>query len=202
MSTSPYLYEPQANQLFVSGLQNIVAVTGDLGSFVTNSQAATASTQQATADVINSIDEETGTNKLQGEVNALATLQESTNANLYISKMLGTQQTAIQSQTNNVRQQQFKLRDDLMHAQYLQRYYQTATSVLIITMVVVLVLLIPAALWRIGRMTIVTFSSIALVVLIAYLCGMVYVSSLTARRHPDAWNQIDWSTNKNMQKNE
>lgn len=163
-----------------------------------NAQSAITGQQIHTANNAQNTDTEIAQMLLQGEVNALATLQESTNANQYISKVLDGQQSAIQSQTNNVRQQQFKLRDELMHAQYLQRYYNTATNVLIVTMIVVLVLLIPAALWRVGRMTILTFSSIVLVVLIAYLCGMVYVSSLTARRHPDAWYQIDWSMTKSI----
>lgn len=198
MSTTPYQYQPQANQLFVAGLTSMTNSTGDLGSYVVNSQAVITGNQIQTIE--NSVKDSTQTAQemLQGEVNSMATLQESTNANQYISQVLGTQQAAIQNQTNSVRQQQFKLRDELMHSQYLQNYYQTATNVLIITMIVVLVLLIPAALWRIGRMSIVTFSSVALVVLIAYLCGMVYVSSLTARRHPDVWNQINWSTTKNM----
>jgi hypothetical protein len=192
------LYEPQANQLFVTGLTNWTNSTGDLSSYVTNAQAVASGQQLQTA--INAMGNTTETvqQMLQGEVNSLATLQESTNANKYISQVLGTQHDAIQSQTNTVRQQQFKLRDELMHAHYLQRYYQTATNVLIVTTIVVLVLLIPAALWRIGQMSIVTFSSIALVILIAYLCLMVYVSSMTARRHPDAWDLIDWSTTKSM----
>lgn len=198
MSATPTLYEPQANQLIVTGLSSLTDITGDLGAYVMNAQSAITGQQIHTANNAQNTDTEIAQMLLQGEVNALATLQESTNANQYISKVLDGQQSAIQSQTNNVRQQQFKLRDELMHAQYLQRYYNTATNVLIVTMIVVLVLLIPAALWRVGRMTILTFSSIVLVVLIAYLCGMVYVSSLTARRHPDAWYQIDWSMTKSI----
>jgi Flp pilus assembly protein TadB len=136
---------------------------------------------------------------LQGNVNSLATLQESANANQYIATVLQSQQSSLDSQNNTVRQQQFKLRDELMHAQYLQKYYETATNVLILSMIVILILLIPAALWRIGQMSVILFSAIVLVVILVYLCLMVYVSSTTARRIRDSWYQFDWGVDKSMQ---
>ena len=192
------LYESQANQLFVTSLTNWTNYAGDLQSYVTNTQAAEKNNDSlnlltAQNDAANEMHL-----NLQGRVNSLATLQESANANQYIAEVLQSQQSSLDSQNNTVRQQQFKLRDELMHAQYLQRYYETATYVLIMSMIVVLILLIPAALWRIGQMSVVLFSAIVLVVVLVYLCLMVYVSSTTARRVRDSWYQFDWGIDKSM----
>lgn len=186
-------YESQANQLTVNNLTNWTATANNLPAYIYNTQAA--DTQQSATSLLaaQGAANSAMAHNLQGHINSHATLQESINANFYIADVLETQDSSLDLQNNTIRQQQFKLRDEIMHAEYLQRYYETATSVLILSMIVILVLLIPAALWRIGQMSFIVFSAIVLVVILVYLCLMVYVSSTTSRRRRDSWHQMEWA---------
>lgn len=189
-------YQSQADAITVASLTNFAAVAPEgLRGYVQNSQSALQNQTQGALDSALSDEQKKNAADLQRNINSAATLQESANANAYISQLLQTQANAMQSQTHNVRNQQYKLRAELMQYQYLERYYRTATSVIIVTMIVTLVMLVPAALWRIGRMSILTFSVIVLVIVIAYLCLMVYISSVTAKRRHDSWHQINWPVN-------
>ena len=191
MSATGY-YQAAADNLSTTAVQALAAASTSITQYLADQQTlaentAAAQHKVATTSWSTSMDLAT-----QNAIFQSATINESGNANAYIGQLLAAEKTRVGTQERNVKQQEYKLKNELMMYQYLGGYYRTATAVIIVTLYVTMLLLVVSALWRARRMSSLLFAAVLLVVLIAYLLGMVAVASKTAKRRDESWQQFNW----------
>jgi hypothetical protein len=193
-------YQQLANQLITAGVQEHVHLATDLAANTAGVNYLTSATQNAAITAVDATVVQRYQLDLKKKVDMVATLNESANANDYINAMLITEKSRVDALADTVKREQYKLRAKTMSNDYLSGYYRTATWVVVLTLVVTLVLLLPAALWRAGQMSMKWFAAVVLVVLLLYLAAIVLVSAKTAMRRYDAWNQYNWKVTGDMAK--
>ena len=193
-------YQRAADQLSTAALQSHVALPTNLPLYTTGLDDLTQSSSKAVSDRRQQTVSTLQQQALYNKVNLVATLNESANANDYINKVLTTEAARVDSLQDTVKREQYKLKTKMMMNDYLNGYYRTATWVAMLTIVVTIVLLTPAALWRAGKMSMMWFSSIVLVVLLMYLAAVVLVSRKTAMRRYDGWRTFNWPVSGDMAK--
>ena len=193
-------YQRAADQLSTAALQSHVALPASLQLYTTglddltqSSSAAVAARRQQTVSTLQQ-------QALYNKVNLVATLNESANANDYINRVLTTEGARVAALQDTVKREQYMLRSKMLMDNYLGGYYRTATWVVLLTIVVTIVLMTPAALWRAGGMSMMWFSVIVLVVLLLYLIAIVLVSAKAAMRRYDGWDQFNWPLTPDMAK--
>jgi hypothetical protein len=138
---------------------------------------------------------------VQRNIQQYALMNASQNSNAYITQLADRERTRIERAVVDVQREKYKLRYEILRNDYLRGYYRTATGFVVITTFVTAKLLIIAALWRVGFMSVKVFAVLALLLFLAYLMVAVTVALRLARRRPSAgWNQFNWGVTATMQK--
>jgi hypothetical protein len=163
------------------------------------SKLDTSSTADLRLAVMARLNETTAT-AFKARVDMAATLNESANANDYITGILNTEANRVKGLDNTVKAEQHKLRNQLMMYEYLDGYYRTCTNVIIISLYVTLLMLTCAALWRAQAMPAIWFWAAMLLLFLFYLMVMVvWVTALAGTRR-DSWHQKQWQVSEEMKR--
>lgn len=197
MSQTSSPYQNAADNLTTAALQGLTTTSYDVGGLdnavnladTAAQNANIARTQNASSQWASKVQ-----SNLSTSVGTYATLNESHNANVIISKLLDKESKFVESQNRLVKQQQYLLRDKLMMYEYLDGYYRVSTTTVIVSLYVTLVLLIVAALFKIGRMNVILFWAIMIVLGILYILYIIAFTKNLARIHRGEWQRIDWRT--------
>ena len=189
-------YQSIADQQTAAALQAYVATPVSLTS--TSQSLAGIQADHAAAAVLRQKQtvQTYGSEALQDNVQMVTVLNESLNANKYIQDIMTAESGRIGGMEKSVKNEQFKLRNTLMMNQYLIGYYSVATFVVQLTMIVTLLLLLPAALWRAGVVPGLVFGAVVLLIVIVYLAALVATVARTSMRRSDAWNELNWHVSK------
>ena len=180
-----------ALQAYVATPASLVSAGAARGSYESDRSSALAQRQaQATMTY--------GAEALQGNVQMVTLLNESLNANQFMNTTIDAETRRVSGMEKSVKNEQFKLRNQVMMNQYLIGYYRVAAFVMKMTLVVTLLLLLPAALWRAGRMNGLLFAAVALLVVLVYLAALVVTVARTSMRRTDAWNEMNWRMSKKL----
>jgi hypothetical protein len=139
-------------------------------------------------------------NNLSNTVGTYATLNEVVNANQMIHRLLKKEFKYVETHDNNVRQQQYLLRDKLFMYHYIDRYYHSVTRAICVTLLVTVILTAVVSLWKIGLVhTVIFWTLVAAVGLLFLLVMMNYAANIANRKVGD-WSRKDWK--KQMKKDE
>ena len=186
-------YSDTANALTRATLQSVISTPGSLK----NLSAATASTK-----AVNLLDAKksssASTVNLQNtaiyrNTNLVASINDSLNANDYINRLVTTERRRIDQVDNTVRNEQFKLRSKLMAYTYLLNYYRTGTMLVVLTLLVSVVMLLLAALWRCGKIPVAPFVLLVAAILVGYGAIVIWASAHVASRSPGSWDRRLWT---------
>ena len=131
---------------------------------------------------------------LHQKMNLYAALNEAEDANTYISQLMSKEATRITAVSKDVKREQHRLRNSLIQYQYLVNYYRMATTFVILTLYVTVFMLVAAAFWRAGRMSILWFCVAVVALILAYLVSAVAVARVVALADPS----YRWSVTKTM----
>ena len=132
----------------------------------------------------------------QKNTDLLAQLNESWNANRYISKSLTTEQRRISSLDSQARKDIYRLRQESMYLDYMSRYYTFVTNVMIFTLYVTLLALLPAAMLHSGRLSMYSVATIEGILLAFYLVILFVLYRRRAQRRTTDWTRYYWEAGK------
>lgn len=128
----------------------------------------------------------------QRNTHLLAQLNESWNANRYIANSLTADEKRVARLDTLTKRDIYKSRQGRMYTTYMVNYYGFATSMAIATFFVVLLLLVPVAMWQVGKLSFHAMLIAAGVILALYLVLAWLLMRKTARRRTSDWRQYYW----------
>ena len=134
----------------------------------------------------------------QRNTDLLAQMNESLNANLAISSTIQGEEARIRALDSQSRKDLYRSHQGHMQAEYLRNYYRFATAVLIATLTMLLLLLIPVALVRLGRLPVGAALFLAAVLMLLFALGMLFYFVRAAKRRTSDWSKFYWKVQKNM----
>jgi hypothetical protein len=149
----------------------------------TNDNIETAIVSEINRSARNSIDSTTqgqrvsdyeGIMNIQRDVTLLSALNESTNADKYIVRLLDAERLRLAGNLKSVRRDQQRLSIDLMNNSYRRNYYTIAIRLTWITMIITLGVFAIAAAWRLVWIGPVTASVILIIATLTYLAICIY----------------------------
>lgn len=186
-------YQQAADVNVAQSIQSVVSTPGNLQGLSDSTTSADnkaindASTASNTAAVslINST--------IFKNVNQIASINDSLNANDYIERLVRIERSRIDNVDNTVRNEQYKLRSKLMGYTYLLKYYQIGTGMVVLTLFVSVVMLLLAALWRCDKLPVAPFVLLVAVILVGYALVVIMVSGNVATRNPNSWDRRLWT---------
>lgn len=154
-----------------------------------NDIAAGVEQENATADARN--DQEV-TSAFITSTDVMAQMNESANANLYISNALSKESWRVAKLNKDAKKGIYKVRQEYTYYAFMIEYYRFMTGIILYTLVVTLLLLMLTAAWRAGRVPQPLFMIVVGVLLVVYCLSMIVMFKNTAYRRKYQWNKYYW----------
>lgn len=177
------------------GAQNISDVLGKIQKMDELQQYQTLS--KMIADIMSTTYEQ---NKdYQRNTDLLAQLNEGWNANRYIVNSLAIENKRVGSLDAQAKRDIYKLRQKYMYTAYMHEYYDFAIRVVMLTLYATLLLLIPAAMWKVDGMNGALFFVIDGILLILYLVVLIVLFRNVGDRRKNAWRQKYWRVGRSIE---
>jgi hypothetical protein len=134
----------------------------------------------------------------QSNTDLLAQLNENMNANDYLKKSVESEKTRVLKTDQTVRKDLYGMRQNYNYAIYMREFYDRSTQVAIFTLYATLILLIPAAMWRMSKLSATWMIAVVGILMILYLLVMVHLVNNIALRRNSAWSHYYWSPGKDV----
>ena len=193
-------YSNEANLITTSSVQSWAQVPLNLSDYEHQKEASTTAARTALQATVATLVTASEIKAMTDKIDMAATLNESANANMYITDILSKEAKRVQVLDGTVKTEQYKLRNQLMMYEYLDGYYRTCTNVVIVSLYVTLLMLVFAALWRAHAMPAIWFWAGMLVLFLFYLMVMLIWVTALARTRRDSWQQKQWQVSSDMKK--
>jgi hypothetical protein len=127
-----------------------------------------------------------------GVTDVMAQMNESANANMYISKALKKEGKRLAHLNRDTKKGIYKVRQEFMYYAYMTDYYKFLTGVILYTLVVTLLLLMLTAAWRMGKLWDKLYVIMSVILLTIYSVSMVLMFKTAAYRRKYQWNKYYW----------
>ena len=189
MAAQVNTYAGTADAMTRAALQAVVALPADLKQFNNTSSATNADNMMTASSTTDLTRANLTAQAIYTNANLVATVNDGLNANQYITSLINSEQTRVNVANNTVRNEQYKLRTKLLSYEYLLNYYRTGTSVVILTLYVVLVTLVVAAMWRGGAMQLAPFLILIGLLLEFYAVVVILAAAQVSSRREGSWSQ-------------
>lgn len=123
----------------------------------------------------------------------LAQMNESWNANRYILRTLGGEEMRMKSLNTGMKRDLYKIKEEFAYAAYMTHYYRFVSGAAVFALYITMLLLIPAALWRMGRIPGLALIIVDGIILVFFLIMLIIIFRVAATRRLGAWDQFYWS---------
>ena len=186
-------YSGTADAMTRAALQAAVALPTDLtqtgkiqlAKTTIDSSAASTTADMTTAAMISA--------NLRNNMNLVATINDGVNANKYITTLITKERNRLDGANSTVRNEQFKLNSKLLSYEYLLNYYTTGKAMAIFSLYIAIIMLVVAALWRAGVLSIFPFVFIVGISIALYSIVIISASALVSSRKKTSWQQRRWA---------
>jgi hypothetical protein len=172
--------------------QTLPGTVGGTTDQVSSRNAQDDALAQSRVALIRMNDEYAQTVMFQKNTDLLAQMNESWNANAYLNSAIVGEQDRVHRADVDARRDLYRLRQQAMYADYMSHYYDAATRVVLLSIYVTLLLLMPVALWKMGRISSGQMLLLDGILLLLYLVVLVAICARTAGRCNGAWQQFYW----------
>lgn len=132
----------------------------------------------------------------QRNTDLLVQMNESANANVSMLHTLSSELGRVSKLDAQARKDLYRSRQAHLQAEYLISYYRFATNVTVFSIVMVLALMLPVALWRAGVLPLPALLVLDGVLLAAFVALLLLAFMQTARRRSTAWDKYYWKVGK------
>jgi hypothetical protein len=150
------------------------------------------------ASMTSSTDERETTSRFVTTTDALAQMNESINANVYITNALQKEAARVDKLNESAKTGIYKVRQDFMYYGYMYEYYRFTTAVMIYTMVVTILLLTLIAIWRLGYIPTIALIIASGVILLVYLMSMIIMFKSASYRRKYTWGKYYWKAGTDL----
>lgn len=124
----------------------------------------------------------------------LAQLNESINANTYLSGAIKNELSRVSQLDKSAKNGIYRTRQEFMLNAYMSEYYKFVTGIMLFTLIVTVVLLSLTALWRMKRIADSIYYALVGIILAIYATSLVITFRRNGQRRNYMWSKYYWQT--------
>lgn len=128
--------------------------------------------------------------QFQRNTNLLAQMNESYNANSYLLQSLATEDKRLSSLDDRARRDLYRLKQEDLNFVYMAQFYRFMSSMTMLTLYILVLMLLPVALWQMKRIPYAFLWIIDGVLVLIYL-AIIMFNRISMRRTTD-WSAYYW----------
>ncbi len=130
----------------------------------------------------------------QKNTDLLAQMNESWNANRYIVNAVRKESGRVNRLDGQIKRDVYRLRHDKLQDTYMLKKYDFGTNIAILTTYVMLLGMIPVALWSAGSFNATVMLFFVCLLLVFYALGIAALFMRAGHRRKGAWKQFYWKS--------
>ena len=162
-----------------------------------NNEAKYNRYKDVSSEIINSLAVRMENDKAyQTSTDMLAAMNESYNANRYIMKALEKESGRVRAMDKDTQRSIYRLRNENMSLTYMLEYYQQGSAIVIWSLFMLMLALVPAAMWRTNKMPTFIMLACEVVLVLFYLACCIVYSRGRAMLRTEDMTKVYWAPGK------